>query len=75
VTFAPRQTTKEPPIVDLVVAKIIEADKPWSEACLPLGLDRIHNRLQPLSDHVGDAAWLDCTFSAGDLMMAVSCCG
>jgi glutathione S-transferase len=62
--------TVEPPISDLMVAKIIEADQPWAEARLPLVLDRIRNRLQPLSAYLGNADWLDGVFSAGDLMMA-----
>ncbi len=32
-------------------------------------LDRIRDRLKQLSAHLGDADWLDGTFSAGDLMM------
>jgi glutathione S-transferase len=31
--------------------------------------DRIRNRLQLLSNRLGDAEWLDGGFSAGDLMM------
>ena len=32
-------------------------------------MDRIRQRLARLSDSLGDADWLDGTFSAGDLMM------
>jgi glutathione S-transferase len=61
--------TVEPPILDLSNARILEADKPWAEARLPLVRDRIRERLGPLSGRLGDAEWLDGGFSAGDLMM------
>ncbi len=61
--------TVEPPILDLTVAKIVEGDRPWSEARLPLVRARIRERLGPLSGRLGDAEWLDGAFSAGDLMM------
>jgi glutathione S-transferase len=61
--------TVEPPILDLTTAKIVEGDKPWAEARLPLVRDRIRERLGLLSSRLGDAEWLDGTFSAGDLMM------
>jgi glutathione S-transferase len=61
--------TVEPPILDLVIAKFVEGDKPWSKERLPLVEDRIRDRLKPLSVRLGDADWLDGTFSAGDLMM------
>ncbi len=61
--------TVEPPVLELVTAKILEGDKPWSKERLPLVLDRIRDRLKQLSARLGDADWLDGTFSAGDLMM------
>ena len=61
--------TVEPPILDLTVAKIVEGDRPWREARLPLVQARIRARLGPLSGRLGDAEWLDGAFSAGDLMM------
>jgi len=61
--------TVEPPILDLVTAKILEGDKPWSKERLPLVEDRVRNRLHQLSARLGDAAWLDGGLSAGDLMM------
>jgi glutathione S-transferase len=60
--------TVEPPILELVTAKILEGDKPWSKERLPLVADRIRNRLDQLSGRLGDAEWLDGAFSAGDLM-------
>lgn len=61
--------TVEPAILDLVTAKLLEGDKPWSKERLPLVEDRIRNRLGQLSVCLGDADWLDGAFSAGDLMM------
>ena len=61
--------TVEPPILELIVVRIIEADKPWSEARMPLVRDRIRDRLKPLSARLGEAEWLDGAFSAGDLLM------
>ena len=61
--------TVEPPILELVTAKLVEGDKPWSEQRLPLVRDRIRVRLGELSARLGRAEWLDGAFSAGDLMM------
>jgi glutathione S-transferase len=61
--------TVEPPILDLVSAKLLERDKTWYEQRLPLVEDRIRDRLGELSGRLGDADWLDGAFSAGDLMM------
>ena len=62
--------TVEPPILELGTAKLLEGDKPWHAARLPLVQDRIRDRLDQLSARLGDADWLDGPFSAGDLMMA-----
>lgn len=59
----------EPAILELVTAKILEGDKPWTKERLPLIEDRVRNRLGQLSRRLGDADWLDGGFSAGDLMM------
>ena len=61
--------TVEPPILELVTAKFQEGDKPWTAERLPLVMDRIRRRLNQLSARLGDADWLDGTFSAGDLLM------
>jgi glutathione S-transferase len=61
--------TVEPPILDLQNAKFLEGDKSWYEQRLPLVHDRIRDRLGKLSDRLGDADWLEGSFSAGDLMM------
>ena len=62
-------STIEPPILDLQNAVLLERDKPWSEARLPLVKDRIRARLSQLSDYLGEAEWLDGAFSVADLMM------
>jgi glutathione S-transferase len=62
-------STVEPPILELVTARILEGDRPWAEERLPLVKDRIRERLAQLSARLGDADWLDGDFSAGDLMM------
>jgi glutathione S-transferase len=61
--------TVEPPILDLQTIKFLERDKSWYQARLPMVENRIRDRLGELSDHLGNAEWLDGAFSAGDLMM------
>jgi glutathione S-transferase len=61
--------TVEPPILELVTARIFEGDKPWSKERIPLVEDRVRDRMTQLAAHLGDADWLDGAFSAGDLMM------
>lgn len=61
--------TIEPPIVDRAIATLVERDKTWYAERLAVVEDRIRERLDDLSDRLGDADWLDGTFSAGDLLM------
>ncbi|MFJ1471755.1 glutathione S-transferase family protein [Massilia orientalis] len=61
--------TVEPPILELVTARIFEGDKPWSKERIPLVEERVRDRLKQLSARLGDADWVDGDFSAGDLMM------
>jgi glutathione S-transferase len=61
--------TVEPPILDLTVARIVEGGEPWAEARLPLVRERVRGRLRQLSAYLGDAAWLEDAFGAGDLLM------
>jgi glutathione S-transferase len=61
--------TVEPPILELVTARIHEGDKPWSKERMPLVEGRVCDRLKQLSARLGGADWLDGAFSAGDLMM------
>ncbi len=62
-------STVGPPILELQNAKLLEGDKPWSAEGLPPVLDRIRDRLKPLSVRLADADWLDGAFSAADLLM------
>jgi len=61
--------TVEPPILEIVINKFQEGDKPWSKERWPLIAERIRNRLGQLSARLGDGEWLDGEFSAGDLIM------
>lgn len=61
--------TVEPPILELVTAKLLEGGKPWTKERLPLVVDRVRTRLSQLSACLNAADWLDDAFSAGDLMM------
>ena len=61
--------TIEPAILELANARLLEGDKPWARERLPLVADRLREPLQQLSLRLGDADWLDGSFSAGDLMM------
>jgi glutathione S-transferase len=62
-------STVEPPIVERSMAVIVERDRPWYEARLPMLEDRVRARLTELSARLGGADWLDGPFSAGDLLM------
>jgi len=62
-------STVEPPILELVNARLLENDKPWNKERLPIVKDRIRDRLRELAARLGEADWLDGAFSAGDLLM------
>jgi glutathione S-transferase len=61
--------TVEPPILELVTARIFEGDKPWTKERLPLVEERVRDRMKQLAARLGEADWLDGAFSAGDLLM------
>jgi len=61
--------TVEPPIVERSMASILEREKPWYEARLPMLDQAVRARLGQLADHLGDADWLDGAFSAADILM------
>jgi glutathione S-transferase len=67
-TFAALNTV-EPPILELVTARIFERDEPWAAARTPLVEDRVRGRLAQLAAALGDADWLDGHFGAADLLM------
>jgi glutathione S-transferase len=62
-------TTVEPPIVERSMAMIVERETPWYEQRLPILEGRIRDRLNELSNRLGDAEWLEGEFTAGDLLM------
>ena len=62
-------STMEQPIVEREGFMLTERDKPWFEGRKPIVEAKVRDRLAPLSARLGDAAWLDGDFSAGDLMM------
>lgn len=62
------KSTLEQPIVDRETAILVERNESWHAQRLPLLDGRVRSRLSDLSDHLGDADWLDGAFSAGDLM-------
>src|ERR1044071_7693751 len=57
--------TVEPPILELMTARILESDKPWTKERLPLVEDRIRGRLSQLSARLGDADAIAGAVSAG----------
>ena len=61
--------TVEPPILELVIVKFTEGDKPWKDERTLLVRDRVRAKLTQLAARLGDAEWLDGGFSAGDLLM------
>lgn len=62
-------STVEPQVVQREIATYLERDRAWYKQRLPVIEDRIRSRLGELSNHLGDADWLNGTFSAGDLLM------
>lgn len=63
--------TVEPPIVELEQAFFIAGDKSWYPELRAMLVRRVHDRLDQLARYLGDADWLDGTFSAADLMMVM----
>jgi glutathione S-transferase len=61
--------TVEPPIVDHAEASLFEKDKSWRGEHLEMIAKQVRTRLQDLSKQLGDADWLDGTFSAADILM------
>lgn len=63
-------STIEPLIVDRETVLYLEKETSWFEPRLRTAEERIRVRLDELSRRLGDADWLDGSFSAGDLMTA-----
>ena len=62
-------STMQPPIVECGMAMLFEREKTWYAERQPILEQRVRDRLNDLSRHLGDAEWLDGAFSAGDLLM------
>jgi glutathione S-transferase len=61
--------TVEPPIWEFAMAGLLEAAMPWFAVRQAMLRERVGLRLAELSARLGDGAWLDGAFSAGDLLM------
>jgi glutathione S-transferase len=61
--------TMDPPIMERSMVALFERDKPWFEERLRVVDERVRSRLGELSTRLGDADWLEGTFSAADLLM------
>ena len=62
--------TVEPTILDLTTTRLLERDEIWYSERLPIVENWVRTRLGQLSNWLGQAQWLDGSFSAGDLLMA-----
>jgi glutathione S-transferase len=62
-------STVEPVIVQRENTVFTERHKPWYAERMPLVESQISSRLNELEARLGDADWLEGTFSAGDLLM------
>lgn len=63
------KSTVEPPVVEREAAILLERDKDWFEARLPILDERVRTRLRDLSSALGESDWLEREFSAADLLM------
>ena len=61
--------TIEPPVFDRDMVRILECNEPWYQQRLATLEKTIRIRLNSLSTWLGDAEWLEGSFSAGDLLM------
>lgn len=62
-------TTVQAPVVEFGMAALLERDEPWFAQRQPLLERRVRDRLAQLAERLGEAPWLEGTFTAGDLMM------
>ncbi|MBN9466639.1 glutathione S-transferase family protein [Brevundimonas sp.] len=62
--------TVEPAVFDHSLTQVLERDRPWFDERIQVLEARIRTRLAQLSDHLGEADWLEGDFSVGDLLMA-----
>lgn len=59
----------EPPIMELASCDLFHAGEPWTQQRRPQVVAWIEKRLDRLQDALGDKAWLEERFTAGDLLM------
>jgi glutathione S-transferase len=60
----------EPTILELTTTRLLECDEIWYSKRSPAVEDWVRTRLGQLTNWLGQAQWLDGSFSAGDLLMA-----
>lgn len=63
--------TVEPPIVEHELATYFELEKSWRGEHLAMINERVRDRLQDLSNWLGESDWLEGEFSAADLLMVM----
>jgi glutathione S-transferase len=56
-------------VITAMTPMLLEKDKSWFEARMPILDERVRARLGQLSAALGNSNWLDGEFSAGDLLM------
>lgn len=61
--------TVEPPVFERSLASILERNEAWYPQRIAILDQRMRQRLQELSHHLGDADWLAGDFSAADVLM------
>ncbi|MBY0392617.1 MAG: glutathione S-transferase family protein [Novosphingobium sp.] len=61
--------TVEPPVWDYDMAGFFDRGRPWQHERAAVLEAALRTRLGQLAQHLGDAEWLEGTFTAGDLMM------
>lgn len=61
--------TVEPPVWDYDMAGFFDRGRPWQDERAAVLEAALRTRLGQLAQHLGDAEWLEGTFTAGDLMM------
>ena len=62
--------TIEPPVMELAGIDLFHAGEDWAQVRRPAVEDDVRRRLAELARWLGDRAWLEERFTAGDLMMA-----
>lgn len=65
-------STVQPPIVERERSSLLERDAPWFAARQPVLEQEVRQRLEDLSQQLGQADWLEGAFSVGDLMMVTA---